>query len=262
MTDAQKAQEDHDLHDPTAYGARIADDYDRLYTDTLDTEGAVALLAELAGAGPVLEWGVGTGRLAVPLAQRGLAVHGLDSSPDMLDRLHTKPGGERVRTSQGDFECAHVDGGPFALAVLAFNTVFALPSQDAQVRCFQNTARHLAPGGRFVVEAWVPQPERFDAKGEAVLLRHLSEDHVSLDVARIDPVTQRMQTTQVSLSDGQVRLHPANHRYAWPAELDLMARLAGMALEHRWADWRKAPFTEASAGHVSVYRLSGPAVGR
>jgi SAM-dependent methyltransferase len=243
-----------DEHDPTIYGRRIADEYDEHYEGVWDTDGAVARLAELAGAGPVLELGVGTGRVALPLAERGLEVHGIDSSKEMLDRLRQKPGAEHLTLSTGDFNDADLTQSGFALVILTFNTIFALPDQDAQVGCFAGAARRLAPGGRFVVEAWVPQLERFTT-GSAVSVRILRSDRVSLDVARIDPVTQRMETTQVAFTaDGQVRLYPANHRYAWPSELDLMARLAGLSLETREEDWRGTPFTASSTTHVSVYR--------
>jgi hypothetical protein len=137
--------------------------------------------------------------------------------------------------------------------VLAINTVFALPSQDSQVRCFERVAAHLVPGGRFVVEAFVPNPARF-LDGQSVRLRAMTDGRVALDVARIDPANQFMYTTQIHLREDGLRMHAADHRYAWPAELDLMARLAGLALEDRWADWRRSPFTGSSPSHVSVYR--------
>ena len=239
-------------YDPQAYGASIADDYDRLYDGLLDTEGAVACLADLAGEGPVLELGIGTGRLALPLAERGLTVCGVESSPAMVDQLRARPGGDDLDVVIGDFADVQVPG-PFSLVVLALNTIFALPSQDAQVACFTNAASHLGRGGRFVIEAWVPDPSRF-VGGSAVSVRRLRADHVSLDVAQLDPVGQRMTTTQVSLRDGEVRLYPANHRYAWPSEFDLMGRIAGLVLEHRWGGWDRKPFTDVSAAHVSVYR--------
>jgi SAM-dependent methyltransferase len=242
-----------DEHDPTVYGRHFADEYDEHYEGYWDTDGAVARLATLAGAGPVLELGVGTGRLALPLAERGLEVHGVDASDDMLERLRLKPGADRLTLYSGHFNEVEVPA-TFALVVLAFNTIFALPDQDAQVDCFANAARRLARGGRFVVEAWIPQLERFTT-GSAVTVRVLRADRVSLDVARVDPVTQRMETTQVAFTaDGQVRLYPANHRYAWPSELDLMARLAGLSLESRDEDWRGTAFTAHSTTHVSVYR--------
>ncbi len=240
-------------YDPTTYGARIAAEYDEMYEGVFDTETAVTRLAELAEGGPVLELGVGTGRLALPLHRLGLAVHGVDASEAMVERLRAKPGGRDLPVTIGDFADVSVPGR-FSLVVLAFNTVFALPSQDGQVRCFENAARHLTPGGRFVVEAWVPDLAQF-VHGQSVRPRSVGGDQVALVVARHHPVEQRMTTTQVHLSDAGVRLYPANHRYAWPSELDLMGRLAGFRLEHRWTDWRRTPFTEHSTAHVSVYRL-------
>jgi hypothetical protein len=170
----------------------------------------------------------------------------------MLNRLRAKPEGSKVNLMEADFSDFELPER-FSLAILAFNTVFALPSQDAQVRCFGCVAFHLRPGGCFVVEAFVPNPGRF-VDGQSVRLRAMTDGRVALDVARIDPATQFMYTTQVHLQDGGVRLYPANHRYAWPSELDLMARLAGMQLEDRWEDWRGTPFGSTSQFHVSVYR--------
>ena len=243
-------------YDPTAYGAAVADVYDDLYgDDVLDTEAALRRLRQLAGAGPVLELGVGTGRLALPLAAGGLAVHGIDASAAMLDRLRAKPGASAVSVTQSDFSEFELPER-FSLAVLVFNTIFALPDQDAQVRCFERVAAHLQPGGRFVVEAFVPNPARFQ-EGQSVRVRTMTEGRVTLEVARIDPAAQFMYTTQVQFRDGGVRLHAANHRYAWPAELDLMARLGGLHLEDRWEDWNATPFTGTSQFHVSVYRKPG-----
>lgn len=236
--------------DPTLYGAGIADDYDDLYAD-LDTSGAVQRLADLAEGGPVLEFGIGTGRLALPLMERGIEVHGVEASDEMVAKLRTKPLGDRVRVIDGDF--CHVEAGAdFALVVLAFNTIFALPDQQAQVRCFACAARHLRPGGRFVLEAWVPDIGAF-RHNRAVRPRIQRADAISVEVAELDPVHQIMRTTQTVMRNGSVRLYPANHRYAWPAELDLMAQLAGMRLTDRWQDWKGAPFTENSRDHISVY---------
>lgn len=240
--------------DPTAYGASgIAEEYDELYADSWDTDAAVDCLAQLADGGPVLELGIGTGRLALPLAERGLEVHGVDGSAEMVDKLRAKPGGERIPVSLGDF--ARVDAGSgFALVVLALNTIFALPDQQAQVDCFANASRHLRPGGRFVIEAWVPDLGAF-RNNRSLRPRVVRPDTISVEAAELDPVAQVMRTTQAVLSNGSVRVYPANHRYAWPAELDLMAQMAGLGREHRWADWRRSPFTGESREHVSVYRL-------
>ncbi|MGI9033391.1 MAG: class I SAM-dependent DNA methyltransferase [Acidimicrobiales bacterium] len=244
-------------HDPTAYGSSIAHDYDALYDDVLDTEAAVGCLAELAGGGPVLELGIGTGRLALPLAATGVPVAGVDASPAMVELLAAKPGAERVAVVVGDFASVAVPGS-FSLVVLAFNTVFALPTADAQVACFANAARHLAPGGRFVVEAWVLDRGDF-VEGASVGLRYVAGDRVSLDVALLDESAlrsggQNVHTTQVVLSDGRVRLFRASHRYVGPDELDQMARGGGLVLEHRWAGWDRAAFGPGCRGHVSVYR--------
>lgn len=239
-------------YDPTEYGLRIAADYDAIYGDALDTDAAVERLAELVGEGGVLELGIGTGRLAIPLAELGLRVHGVDASEAMLARLAAKAGGAAIPVTVGDFTDVSVEGS-FTLVVLAFNTIFALPTQDAQVRCFENAARHLSSGGRFVVEAWVPDVGRF-SRGGGLWPRAVGTDRVVLEAATHDPVEQRMWTTQVHFMHEGVRLYPANHRYAWPAELDLMARVAGLHLENRWGDWRRSPFTSESTTHVSVYR--------
>lgn len=242
-------------HDPLAYGAGIADDYDDLYEDVLDTETAIACLADLTGGGGLLELGIGTGRLALPLARLGLRVQGIEASEAMVAKLRAKPGGGDVPVEVGDFSDAFV-GADFSIVLLAFNTIFALPDQDAQVRCFENAAAHLVAGGRFVVEAWVPDLTGF-TDGQRVRPRLVSGDRVALVIAELDPVDQRMRTTQIELSDGGVRLRPATHRYAWPAELDLMARLAGLSLEHRWSGWDRQPFTSHSTDHVSVYVNGG-----
>ncbi|GAA3467889.1 class I SAM-dependent DNA methyltransferase [Nonomuraea roseola] len=238
--------------DASAYGRSIADIYDATVTD-LPTEATVERLALLAGDGPVLEFGIGTGRLALPLAARGLTVAGIDGSADMVEILRSKPGGERIPVSVGDFSTTKVEGR-FSLVALTTNTIFALPSQDAQVDCFRNAADHLLPGGRFVVETWVPDPAAF-RDGSALRLLSMSEDTVLAEAARLSPAEQFMHTTKVRLTAEGVRLLPANHRYAWPAELDLMARLAGMEREHRWSDWNGSAFGDDSRAHVTVYRL-------
>ncbi|WP_234040840.1 class I SAM-dependent DNA methyltransferase [Micromonospora coerulea] len=238
--------------DPSEYGRRIpADVYDEAYGH-LDPETAVNRLMALADGGPVCEFGIGTGRLALPLLERGLRVAGVEGSPEMVDRLRAKPGGNRVEVAVGDF--AHTRApGEFGLVLLAFNTIFALPDQAAQVACFRNAAAHLRPGGRFVIEAWVPDPGAFRAGGALRPIR-VAPDAVLLEAAELHPAEQRMTTTKVWLTDDGMHLLPANHRYAWPAELDLMAQLAGMTRESRWADWTARPFTDDSREHITVYR--------
>ncbi|MBT2228372.1 class I SAM-dependent methyltransferase [Nonomuraea sp. NEAU-A123] len=238
--------------DPSAYGRSIADIYDAT-VEELPTEATVEQLHVLADDGPVLEFGIGTGRLALPLAAKGLTVAGIDGSGDMVEILRSKPGGEHISVAVGDFATTKVEG-LFSLVALTTNTIFALPSQDAQVDCFRNAAAHLRPGGRFVVEAWVPDPATFHREA-ALRLLSLTEDVVLAEAAWISPAEQFMRTTKVRLTSEGVRLLPANHRYAWPAELDLMARLAGMEREFRWSDWNRTPFGDDSRAHVTVYRV-------
>lgn len=237
--------------DPTAYGRSAARDYDELHVG-LETAAAVDALVDLAAGEPVVEFGIGTGRLALPLVARGVTVHGIEGSPEMAQVLSGKPGGEAITVVLGDFS-EQMCGTDFGLAVLALNTIYALPSQDAQVDCFRNAARHLRLGGRFAVEAWVPDVGAF-RNGTAVRPVQVDDGHIELEIARIHPAGQTMSTNKVHLSDDGVRLIPANHRYAWPAELDLMARLAGMRLLHRWEGWGRAPFHDTSTGHVSVWQ--------
>jgi SAM-dependent methyltransferase len=238
-------------YDATTYGESIAGVYDDLYAGRPDTDAAVALLAELAGDGPVLELGIGTGRLALPLAARGLAVSGIDSSPAMVEVLRAKPGGGAIPVTIGDFADVEV-GGRYRLVFVAFNTLFGLLTQDDQVRCFESVARVLDDDGVFVVEAFVPDLGRF-RRDQNVSAVSVDVDAVQLDVSQHDPVQQRVDSSHVFLGDGQVRLHPVRLRYAWPSELDLMARLAGLRLRHRWAGWDRTPFIAASGSHVSAY---------
>ncbi|MFD0476968.1 class I SAM-dependent DNA methyltransferase [Nonomuraea thailandensis] len=183
--------------DPSAYGRSISDIYDET-VEHLPTEATVELLHLLADGGPVLEFGIGTGRLALPLTARGVTVAGIDGSPDMVAVLRAKPGGEHLQVAVGDFATTRVDG-LFSLVALTTNTIFALPSQDAQVACFRNAAAHLRPGGRFVVEAWVPDPAAFH-RGASLRLLALGHDVVVAEAARISPAEQLMATTKVRLT--------------------------------------------------------------
>lgn len=240
-------------HDAGAYGRNIADDYDAIYGDAFATDETVEQLVILAEEGPVLELGVGTGRLALPLHARGLPVHGVDGSEQMLDLLEEKPGGKHLPTTLGDFSEVRI-GPPaqFSLVVLAINTIFALKDQDAKISCFETAAYHLRPNGRFVIEAWVPTHL---PPGASLQPRKLSPGFVGLVAADHDPSTQTLSTTQIVLGGNTgVRIFPVIHHYAWPFELDLMARLAGLTHEHRWADWKRTPFTATSTNHISVYR--------
>lgn len=222
-----------------------------------ETDQTVAGVRRLLPAGArLLELGVGTGRLAIPLAQAGLEVHGVDLDPAALERLLAKPGGAAVHAHQGDMS-APVGAGRFDLVLVAFGSLFALPSQAAQVRCFASAAAQLTEDGRFVVEALVPRPEAYQ-NGQKVVLAQADEHQVVLNVASLDPVEQVITSQQVLLADDRVRLFPNRIRYAWPAELDLMARLAGLELSDRWADWQGRPFDRDSPRHVSTYQRGAP----
>jgi SAM-dependent methyltransferase len=238
-------------YDTTTYGERIADIYDDLYEGVLDTDSTVEFLAGLAGKGPVLELAVGTGRVALPLAERGIEVHGIDASESMVERLRAKPGGDRLLVTMGDFAEVSVDGR-FTLIFVVFNTLFALTSQEDQVRCFRNAADHLEDGGHFVVEVFVPDIARFD-RGQRVSADRVEVDRVVLETSLHDPVGQRVVSQHVVIDESGNRMVPVHIRYAWPSELDLMARLAGLSLKDRWGGWRGEFFTADSARHVSVY---------
>jgi SAM-dependent methyltransferase len=236
---------------PETYGERVADVYDEWYKP-VDTAAEVALLTELAGGGRTLELGIGTGRIAVPLAANGVEVHGIDASPAMVQQLRAKPGGDAIPVTIGDMAEVAVDG-EFALVFVVFNTFFQLYSQAAQLRCFANVARRLQPGGRFLIHAFVPDTSRVEA-GEHLAVKEASLDRVRLDASVFDALEQRLDTTQVRITEQGIRLVHAKLRFAWPPELDLMAQIAGLTLEHRWATFDKQPFSGASPFHVSVYR--------
>jgi hypothetical protein len=234
------------------FGERVAATYDTRSGDMFDEAvvgPAVNTLAELAGDGGALEFAIGTGRIALPLAERGVRVAGIDSSDAMLARLREKPGAERVQAVVGDMAATRV-AGDFSLVFLVFNTIFNLTTQDGQVACFANAAAHLRSGGRFVIEARVPELQRLPL-GQTVLPWRADPDGLSYYV--YDVVTQRLSGQHFYLQDHRIQASPTEMRYAWPAELDLMARLAGMRLEHRWAGWGREPFTGLSPAHVSVY---------
>jgi SAM-dependent methyltransferase len=217
-------------------------------------EATVGFLAALAGDGPALELGIGTGRVALPLAARGVTVAGIDLSEEMVARLRAKPGGDAIEVAIGDFATTRVDGA-FTLAYLVFNTIGNLTTQDAQVACFRNAAAHLVPGGHFVVELGVPDLRRLPP-GERFVLFDRSDNHVGVD--EYDVASQRLVSHHYSRrEDGGFEYESLPFRYAWPAELDLMARLAGMELRERWRGWNREPFTNESTTHVSVWQKPG-----
>ncbi len=213
----------------------------------------VDFLEALAGDGAALEFGVGTGRVALPLSERGVPVHGIDISEAMLEELRRKPGAGRVATTAGDFATTRVDG-TFRLAYLVFNTITNLITQDEQVACFQNAAAHLEAGGHFVIELFVPELRRVPP-GERLRAFDVGRTHLGFD-EYTDFVAQILSSHHYWIEDGKLRTFSAPYRYVWPAELDLMARLAGMTLCERWADWSREPFTDESNSHVSVWEKS------
>ena len=234
------------------FGERVASRYDER-SDAMSAPEVVApvvdMLADLAGDGGALEFGIGTGRIALPLAERGVRVAGIDNSDAMLARLRAKPGAEDIEIALGDFSSARV-GGEFSVVYLVFNTISNLVTQDHQVACFQNAAAHLRSGGHFVIENGVPALQSLPP-GQTVLPFRADPEGFSFDV--YDVVTQRFSSQHFHIVDGRMEASPVEFRYAWPAELDLMARLGGMRLRDRWAGWDRQPFTAVSPTHVSVY---------
>jgi SAM-dependent methyltransferase len=234
------------------FGERVAARYDEGVAELSEpaaVDPVVELLAGLAGPGRALELGIGTGRIALPLARRGVPVHGIDLSEAMVARLRAKPGGESIGVTIGDFAAATAEG-TFSLVYLVFNTIMNLNTIDAQIACFENAAAHLAAGGCFVIEVVVPDLQRLPP-GETIRPLYLSEDAVGFD--EYDVVSQGLISHHYSRVDGDLDERAIPFRYAWPSELDLMARLAGMRLRERWEGWRRAPFTRHSGEHVSVW---------
>ncbi|MGI8517940.1 MAG: class I SAM-dependent DNA methyltransferase [Acidimicrobiia bacterium] len=241
-------------YDETTYGAEWAARYDAFFPEV--AEGMIDRLAELAENGTVLELAIGTGRVALPLASRGLKVSGIDISPEMVSLLRKKPGGAKIPVVMGDFVNVAVDG-EFKLIYLVSNTLFGLLRQAEQVRCFANVVPHLENVGRFLIEAFVPDLGRFD-RGQRVQAIKVLREQAVIEVSQHDLVNQLVTSQWVWLSPTGIELRPVNIRYAWPSELDLMAQLAGLELEVRWGGWEKEPFTSVSPRHVSVYKVPAP----
>lgn len=231
------------------YGDQIADVYDQYYGRY--DPAAIATLRDLAGNGRVLELGIGTGRVALPLREAGVEISGIDASPAMVAKLRAKPGGDAIPVTMGDFADAAV-AGEFSLIFVVFNTFFGLLTQGDQLRCFRNVARRLAPDGVFVLELFVPDLSRFRG-GQDVRLITQAENEVRFDVSQVDSAQQMIVATHVRIGGDGPHFFPVRLRYAWPSELDLMARLAGLELKQRWGSWDKRPFTAASGIHISVY---------
>ncbi len=235
----------------TSFGENAAEIYDAT-SQRGDEEATVAFLERMADGGRVLELAIGTGRIALPLADRGVEIDGIDIAPAMVAKLRAKPGGDRISVTMGNFADVPVDGS-YRLIFVVYNTLFNLLTQDEQVRCFENVASHLTDDGAFVVEAFVPDYLYRLRNEQYVDAEAIGVGDVRLDVGRHDPVLQILDETHVHLSHEGVRLYPIVSRYAWPSELDLMARVAGLRLIERWSGWNGEAFTAASTRHVSVY---------
>lgn len=232
----------------------IAARYETLWPELFDpavVEPAVGFLAELAAAGPALEFGIGTGRIALPLHRRGVPVHGIELSPAMVARLRAQPGGPDIGVTTGDFATATAPGGPFALVYLLRNTITNLTTQDEQVRAFGNAAAQLRPGGFFAVENYVPELRRLPP-GQTTHVFTATPEHVGFE--EYDVAAQLAVSRHYWTIEGRLATFSSPHRYVWPAELDLMARLAGLDLRERWGDWNRAPFTGESRNHISVWQ--------
>ena len=234
------------------FDERVAARYDesapRMF-DPAAVDPVVDFLVEIAGSGRALELGIGTGRIALPLARRGVPVHGIELSKAMVARMRAKPGGEDIGVTLGDFATTTVDG-TFSVAYLVFNTILNLTTQATQVACFRNVATHLAPGGRFVIEVEVPGLQRL-AAGETMHVFHASEEHWGID--EYDIANQGLVSHHFTLVGESFERVSMPFRYAWPSELDLMAELAGMRLRERWSGWEREPFTSDSRKHVSIW---------
>jgi SAM-dependent methyltransferase len=236
----------------THFAEWIAQRYETLWPELFDPavlDPAVDFLADLAGAGPALELGIGTGRVALPLSRRGVRVHGIELSPAMVAQLQTQPGASDIAVTVGDFVTAKV-GETFALAYLLRNTITNLTTQEEQVECFRNAAAHLEPSGCFLIENYIPELQRLPP-GATRYVFTATPTHVGVgeyDVARQIEVSRHWWVIE-----GQLKTFSSSHRYLWPAELDLMAHCAGMALRERWSDWHREPFTSESRSHISVW---------
>jgi SAM-dependent methyltransferase len=244
------------VHDDGYFNEHVASRYDERYAclnDPAVVDPIVTFLADLARDGAALELGIGTGRIALPLVQRGVLVHGIDLSEAMVARLRAKPGAEEIGVTIGDFATTTVEA-TFSVAYLVANTIMNLTTQDEQVACFRNAAAHLEPGGCFVIEVLVPGLQRLPP-GETFQPFDVSPTHLGFD--EYDLAGQGLVSHHYWIVDGKVEVFSPPFRYVWPSELDLMARLAGMTLRERWSGWKREPFTSDSTKHVSVWEKPG-----
>ncbi len=238
----------------STYGDRIAGVYDEFYRP-VDVSERIDVLEELAAGGRALELGIGTGMFALPLAARGVEVHGIEISEAMVDQLRAKEGGATMPITVGDFADVGVEG-TFSLIFVISNTLFMLTEQEEQIQCFENVASHLDESGVFLVHAFVPDVSMFD-RGQHVSGDLADLTSVRMDVSIHDSLNQVVDFRHIDLTEERVKMYPGRLRYVWPSELDLMARLVGLRLRDRWADWRRSLFTSRSRSHVSVYERAG-----
>lgn len=243
---------------PSTYGDRMADVYDQIQGEG-DASAAAVFLAELCmqwpdQLGPVLELGIGTGRVALPLAAKGVEVYGIDASSAMLEELHAKPGSKKITGILGDFAEISLNRR-FKIIFVVFGTFFCLTSQKAQIQCLKQVAVHLTEDGLFVIQASVPDFSGF-IRNQNVRVSSIEIDRVIVTITQHDPVAQKTTTQHIMITEKGIRLMPVHVRYIWPNELDAMAQIAGLELKERWADWDRTPFTSTSRGHVSIYGKS------
>ena len=236
----------------STYGDSVSGIYDQLYGDI--DQNSVSTLIDLARGGRALELGIGTGRIALPLYHAGLEIHGIDASHAMTDRLKAKPGGQDIPILHGDFAEFNLDL-KFDLIYVVFNTFFGLQTQSDQVECFINIANHLSPNGVFVIEAFVPDMSRYD-DNQTVRMVNITDDDLRFEVTQIDPLKQQVSSKLIHITESGTRMYPVKLRYAWPAELDLMAKIAGLEIRHRWGSWQKNELTIKDEQHISVYSLA------
>ncbi len=240
----------NDFDPATSFGPEVAKRYDD--DKRGDEEDAAAFLAEFAKEGSALEFAIGTGRIAIPLAAKGVQVDGIELSPHMVEQLRTKPEAQNIHVIIGDM-CSATTGRKYPLVYLVFNTIFNLLTADDQIRCFENAVRHLAPDGYFVVETALPHAWIYPDRSDYVHTEHAGKDTVTLDVARYDPVTQLLEENHVQIGPQGISMSPIVCRLITPGEMDLMARMAGMRLIQRVANWRRTAFDINSKAHISVY---------
>jgi SAM-dependent methyltransferase len=231
------------------YGETIAEIYDQLYSQ-YDPD-AINTLAELSKGGKALELGIGTGRIAIPLMNSGVTVHGIDISKSMVAKLRAKPGGEKIPVTFGNIADVAVEG-KFSLIYVVFNTFFSLLTQEEQVRCFENVTRHLMDDGVFLIEAFVPDLKRFTG-GQAIRAVQVGNHEAKIDISILQSEKQIISSQHTFIGEHGTRFYPVKIRYVWPAEMDLMGRISHLHLKERWSDWKKSPFTDESTKHISIY---------